>query len=216
MGRIGVPDTGSMSSPAVFDASWRDPWYLQHPLRAKVVMTASLLVVFGLHLALDNPDLAILYVLPVGLAALAFGLRLGTVAGVLGVGLLAGGVAARHEHLDAASWAGHVVPLLLLGVLAGVATDRIKDARRAEHFFMEVALLQRDNAEVNDSIIQSLTAARWLIESGQTERAVEAIDEAHQVAQGMVARVLGPDSVLGEQVRRPRQVIRRSAGDARG
>lgn len=204
-----------MTPTAVFDASWRDPWYLRQPLRAKVVMTVSFLAVFLLHLVIDNPDATILYVLPVALAALAFGFRLGTVAGVLAVALLAAGTSVTAEHLGTTSWVSHVLPLLLLGVLAGVASDRIRDARRAEHFFVEVALLARDNAETNDSIIQSISAARWLIESGQTDRALEALDESAALAQGMVSKVLGADSVLGHEVRRPQQVVRRSEAEGR-
>ncbi len=105
----------------------------------------------------------------------------------------------------------------MLGSLAGASADRIRQARAAERFANEVALLQREAAEVNDSVVQGIAAARWLLDSGQVERALEVLDETALGAQELVSRVLGADSVLSDDVRLPQQVVRRlrspSVGD---
>jgi hypothetical protein len=78
---------------------------------------------------------------------------------------------------------------------------------------MSVAVLQRDAAEVNDSVVQGLAATRWLLESGRVEPALEALDETAANAQGLVSRILGRGGVLGDDIRLPHQVIRISSGD---
>ncbi len=194
----------------------RDPWFVQHPLRAKVVVALSFVAVFVLHLTVSNADAAILYVLPVALAALGFGLVVGTVAGLVAVGLTVLGVMLTDESLPFIAWFSHIAPLLLLGLLAGASADRVRQARTAERYANEVALLQREAAEVNDSVVQGVAAARWLLESGQVERALDVLDDTAQSAQALVSRVLGSNSVLGDDVRLPHQVMRRQSSTSGG
>ena len=82
-----------MVHPVETDATRRDPWFVQHRSRAKAVVALSFVAVFVLHLLIDDADLTVLYVLPVTLAALGFGMIAGTVAGVIAVGLTVLGVA---------------------------------------------------------------------------------------------------------------------------
>jgi K+-sensing histidine kinase KdpD len=194
----------------------RDPWFVQHPVRAKMVVAASFVAVFVLHLWVGDADAAILYVLPVALAALAFGLLVGTVAGLVAVGLIVLNVVLTGESLPFIAWFSHAAPLLLLGLLAGASADRIRQARIAERYALEVALLQREAAEVNDSVVQGLAAARWLLESGQVDRALDVLDETAQSAQALVSRVLGANGVLADDVRMPQQVVRRHTSPSGG
>lgn len=71
-----------------------------------------------------------------------------------------------------------------------------------------MALLQRDAAEVNDSVIQGLVATKWLLESGEVERAIALLEATTVTAQELVTRVLGSESVLPSDVRRPLLVRR--------
>ena len=190
-------------------AGRREPWFVQHPVRAKIVVLCTFIAVFTLHLIVGDSDATILYVLPVALAALGFGLFVGTVAGLVAVWLIVAGVLVTGESLPFIAWFSHVMPLLLLGSLAGASADRIRQARQAERFATEVALLQREAAEVNDSVVQGIAAARWLLDSGQVERAAEVLDETALGAQELVSRVLGADGVLADDVRMPQQVVRR-------
>ncbi|MFZ4718277.1 MAG: hypothetical protein ACOYMR_02565 [Ilumatobacteraceae bacterium] len=205
-----------MVHPVDADVTRRDPWFVQHRSRAKAVVALSFVAVFVLHLLTDDADLSVLYVLPVTLAALGFGMVAGIVAGIVAVGLTVLGVALTSESVTVIGWCSHVAPLLLLGFLAGASADRVRQARRAERYAIEVAMLQRDAAEVNDSVVQGITAARWLLESGQVDRALEVLDDTAESAQTLVSRVLGSGSVLPHELRNAHQVQRRptaSAGD---
>jgi hypothetical protein len=182
---------------------------MQHPVRAKVVVLCSFIAVFTLHLIVGASESTVLYVLPVALAALGFGLIVGTVAGVVAVWLIVAGVLVTGESLSFIAWFSHVIPLLLLGTLAGASADRIRRARTAERFAADVALLQREAAEVNDSVVQGIAAARWLLDSGQIDRASEVLDETALNAQELVSRVLGANGVLDDDVRMPHRVVRR-------
>jgi hypothetical protein len=204
MATTGVPSS---------DVRRREPWFTQHPARALAVCVLSATAIFTLHLFVADADAAVLYVLPVALAALAFGLRPGTLAGVVASGLMVVGVLVGGQHLSVLAWCSHLAPLLLLGSLAGASADRVRDARRAERYAMSVAMLQRDAAEVNDSVVQGLAATRWLLESGRVEPALEALDETAASAQGLVSRILARGGVLADDVRRPQQVMHISLGD---
>jgi hypothetical protein len=197
-------------------AGRREPWFVQHPVRAKSVVLCSFLVVFTLHLIVGDAEATILYVLPVALAALGFGLFVGTVAGLVAVWLTVAGVLVSSESMTVVAWFSHVVPLLLLGSLAGASADRIRQARAAERYATEVALLQREAAEVNDSVVQGIAAAQWLLDSGRVDRAIEVLDETALRAQELVSRVLGSGSVLTDDVRMPQQVMRRHRAPSGG
>ena len=62
--------------------------------------------------------------------------------------------------------------------------------------------------EVNDSVIQGLVATKWLLESGEVERAIALLEATTVTAQELVTRVLGSESVLPSDVRRPLLVRR--------
>lgn len=191
----------------VGDIHRREPWFTQHPSRALAVIVASFTAILALHLFAADADASVLYVLPVALAAQSFGLRPGTFAGAVAAALMVLAVVVNSETLTALAWFSHLAPLLLLGWLAGASADRVRDARRAERYAMAVALLQRDAAEVNDTVVQGLAATRWLLEAGQVEPAMDALQETAASAQGLVTRVLARGGVLGDDVRHPHRVI---------
>ncbi len=91
-------------------ASRREPWFVQHPVRAKIVVLCSFIAVFALHLIVGDSDATILYVLPVALAALGFGLFVGTVAGFVAVWLIVAGVLVTGETMPFIAWFSHVAP----------------------------------------------------------------------------------------------------------
>jgi len=139
--------------------------------------------------------IAMLYVLPVALLALSFGFRVGLGAGILAVSLFAVWMVSDGESLSPLGWLSGVTPLLLVGALVGLATERIRDANRVERHAMEIALLEREAAEINDSVVQQMAATKWLLESGRVDEAIELLEATMTTGQRLVTRVLGSDSL---------------------
>jgi hypothetical protein len=131
-----------------------------------------------------------LYILPVALAAATFGRRAGLAAGVLAVALIGVWVAARGVHLSPTGWATRVVPILLLGFLLGGAMDRLRQAEADRSRLERAALLHREAIEINDSLIQQMTAAKWAFEAGQTESGMRILTGALSHAQQLVSRLI--------------------------
>lgn len=174
------------------------PWFWLRPVLAIGVSGALFAGIMVLRWTVGGVEDAIsmLYVLPVALLALTFGLWAGIGAGLLAVSLLALWVVTADESLSAMGWLSRATPLLLLGVLVGAAADRIRDANEAERRAAEVALLQREAAEINDRVLQQMAAAKWMLEAGRTDDGVDILASTMDTAQQLVARMLGPDSVL--------------------
>jgi signal transduction histidine kinase len=168
------------------------PWFRRHP---GLAVAAALVLFAGIALARfvagDERDATLLLlVLPVALLALAFGLVAGTAAAAVSVGLLVGWVIASGVELSALGWASRVTPLLLLGVLIGHASD---SQRRAEAMAARLAIVeerQREAAEINDTIVQRLAAAKWSLESGNNQAGVEALEEVMEASQNLVVDLL--------------------------
>jgi hypothetical protein len=191
----------------------RGPWFWLHPILAlgvSVGLFGGVLLLRWLVAGVED-SISMLYVLPVALLALTFGLRVGLAAGLVAVGLLVAWVAWSGEQLSPLGWLSRVTPLLLLGGLVGVAAERIRDADRIERHAAEIELLQRDAAEINDSLIQGMAVTKWLFESGQASAGIELLEETMVTGQQLVGRMLGSDSVLPGDLRRSRPGARRSS-----
>ena len=188
------------------------PWFDRRPRRAIAIASALFLAVFLLRISVgDERDaIAMLYVLPIALIAISFGQRAGVIAGGVAVGLLATWTLVSDVSLTPLGWLSRIVPLVLIGGLIGGASDRMRAADAAERRADAIALLQRDGAEINDSIVQSLSVAKWAIESGDVERAQSILDDTIVSGQKLVTRVLGSESPVHDQIRRSRRHVRPS------
>jgi hypothetical protein len=51
-------------------------------------------------------------------------------------------------------------------------------------------LREREAAEINDSVIQGLVAAKWSIEAGQIERGLDALTDTIATTESLVAALL--------------------------
>src|SRR3954463_11209664 len=105
--------------------AWRDPWFRRRPSVILAVAVLLYVAVLVLRLAAGSPvdAYSMLYAFPVTLVATAFGLRGGAVAGLVAVGLMALWGVVDDVTLSWLAWSSRVLPLLLLGVLIGHATD---------------------------------------------------------------------------------------------
>lgn len=135
---------------------------------------------------------SMLYVFPVALVATTFGMRAGTAAGLLAVALIAVWATADHVSLAPVAWAARVLPILLLGVLVGEATDRLRRIEAERRLLEAAALLHREAIEINDSLIQRMTVAKWALEAGRDEAALraltDAVHEAHRLVSDLIRR----------------------------
>ena len=150
--------------------------------------------VLSLRLSSGTPvdAYSMLYALPVALVATAFGLRAGTVAGVVAVGLTVLWAVTQDIPLTPTGWASRVMPLLLLGVLLGHATDRARRAESERRRLQAAALLHREAIEINDSLVQGMAAAKWSLETGHAETGTEILNQtiaqAHELVSGLIRR----------------------------
>jgi K+-sensing histidine kinase KdpD len=180
--------------PSLLGRRPRDPWFHDRPGLALAVIAALFVAVFLLRLAMgDSEDpYSMFYVLPVALAATAFGQRGGLLAALLAVALILAWTLLSDVSLDAAGWATRAVPILLLGVLLGRATDRVREAEAQRRRLEVGAALHREAIEINDTLVQRMTAAKWALEAGRVDAGLSdltaAVSEAQQLVSGLIRR----------------------------
>jgi hypothetical protein len=187
------------------------PWFwLNRPLAVAVsVVLFAFVFVLQWFVAGFKDPISMLYVLPVALLALTFDFRVGLAAGGAAVGLIGVWVAASGETLSPLGWLSRATPLVLLGALVGAAADRIRRTSEVERRATKVAMLQREAAEINDTVLQQLAATKWLLESGHLDDGIELLDATMTTARQLVTRMLGPDSVLPGDLRRSQPTVAR-------
>lgn len=174
------------------------PWFRRHPPLAAAVTVVFFLAVTALLLFVgDERDAtALLYALPVALAGMTFGRRGGALAAAASTVLLWTWVAADDAvSLTALGWASRLVPLALLGVLVGAASDAIEETIRTRLELAVAEARRRDAAEVNDEIIQRLTVVKWRLEAGAGEDAADLLGDVMSEAQQLVASLLDGDDL---------------------
>jgi hypothetical protein len=181
--------------------------FQRHPWAAVVLAVAMFCAVFVLRLAVEGSSdhITSLFVLPIALLAVAFGMWAGASAGAVGVLLVFVWVWADGVSLTPLGWFGRVVPLLLLGVLVGQAADRLRAAAATEEALFASRLREREAAEINDGIVQRLVAAKWSLEADQPDRALETLTETIETAESLVVALLrgqrfrsGPPAAIEE------------------
>ena len=146
------------------------------------------------------------YVLPVALLATSFGLRGGLDAGLLAIALIAVWAVVRDVSLGPTGWASRVVPLMLLGVLLGEASDRERRTATLYAFAREVAaaaMLHREAIEINDSLVQGMAAAKWALEAGQVDAGLQTLTETITRAHELVSVLIRQAGMGGHTEKLP-------------
>lgn len=168
------------------------PWFRRHPVLTLCVAVVLFAMVLCVRLLTDSPAEAysMLYVFPVALLATAFGRRAGVAAGLAATGLVVVWVVTKDVSMSPSGWATRAVPLLLLGALVGDASDRLLRAEKERLELESAALLHREAIEINDSLVQGMVAARWLLESGQPDVGLAALDETIARGQRLVSALI--------------------------
>jgi len=176
------------------------PWYRSSAPAALVVSSGLFVAVTIVHVIANGTGEAvdILYALPVALLAMSFGLRGGLIGAAIGFTLFAvvelvDGVG----DIDATGWISRAAGLFLLGALLGRATDQIEAGRlraiaeaEERQRLEERARRQAEGLEISDSILQHLAVAKWMIEAGEHDGAVEILTSTMATGERMVAELL--------------------------
>ena len=175
------------------------PWFRDRPRLAVAVAVAlfGLLAASSIAFRSDQPLIAVGLVLPVSLLAVAFGRRGGIVGGLAGMAFaVIWSLTAGHASERPAALASSLT-LLLIGALIGEAVDEIEAsehrtrmAQLAQHQAEQIAERRSRATEVNDAIVQGVAAAKWALEAGNVDRAVEVLDETVGAGQRMVSELL--------------------------
>lgn len=192
-----------MASPAT-QPRGRAPWFREQPLWTLTVAGVLFVAVFTLRLTVGDATDAVnlLYALPVSLVALAFGRNAGSAAGFAGVALVSGWALLTSADLSVLGWTSRVVPLLLLGYLLGDASDRLEEADRLERAYAEAAQRHRDATEVNDTLVQGMSAAKWSLEAGRHDTALKTLEETLALGHELVSKLMR-DADMGIDGHRP-------------
>ncbi len=133
---------------------------------------------------------SMLYTLPVALLATAFGRGAGIVAGLVAVGLIGVWVLVNDVPMSGLGWISRIVPMMLLGTLLGDAADRLRRGEDERVQLAAAARLHREAIEINDSLVQGMSAAKWSFEAGRMETGLATLDQTimlgHELVSGLI------------------------------
>lgn len=182
------------------------PWFHRHPRLAVVAAAGLMIAISVLRFATgDERDATtLLMVLPIALVALAFGLRAGALAAGGAVAVLMAWVVIEDISLSPLGWIARVVPLMLLGILIGHASDSQRRAAAVAARLGRVEERQREAAEINDTIVQNLTVAKWNVEAGNGEAGISALEDVIEASQALVIDLLAGLDISESDRRRSR------------
>jgi hypothetical protein len=168
------------------------PWFVRRPRTTIAVAAGMYVTIFAARLVFGDPadDVYLLFTLPVALLAVAFGLRAGVLAGLAGVALIAVWVNISGTGLSWIGWAARISPILLLGYLLGDAVDRLRRAEREQRRLKEAARRQRDAIEINDTIVQGLSAAKWALEAGDLPQGLSIVSDTLDLGHHLVSELI--------------------------
>jgi K+-sensing histidine kinase KdpD len=188
------------AGPATADGRRTSPWYRLHPSNSILVALALFVAISVLQWFNNGTGqaIAVLYVLPISLLAVTLGAR-GGLTGATGGFVLFAVFEIGHGSgdIDATGWAVRAIAMFLLGGLLGRATDQTTASERAalaeqqRRCQLEEANHRYAEAfEINDSLLQQMVAAKWMVEQNHTDQATELLTETIARGERMVAGLL--------------------------
>jgi hypothetical protein len=160
-----------------------------HPLVPLAIAFGLFASIFVLRLSVDTSDgpITVLYVFPIALLGVVFGLRVGALAALLGVLLVVVWIALDDFSPSVVGWFGRIVPLLVIGLLVGNAADRLRGVSVSEQASFAARLGELEAAEVQHSIVRELIVAKAYLQGGQIEESLGALENGLAAAEALVA-----------------------------
>ena len=139
-------------------------------------------VVLALRFAVDDPveAIAILFVIPIALTALAAGQRGGLGGAVLSTGLLTVWVVVDDVHLGVGGWASRLAAFFIIGLIVGQYESIAREYQRR-------LLGERYAAELQERVVQSLVLAGYQLGEQDLTAARTSVDEALAGAKEIIA-----------------------------
>ena len=164
-----------------------------HPFVPVVVAIGLFVVIFVLRLAVSETDARItgFYVVPIAVLATVYGLRVGALAACAASVLVVAWVEIDGISQTPLVWVGLIVPLVLVGLLVGETSDRLRAASIAESASFASRLGAVEAAEIRDLILPPLAAARESLEAGRVPEGLAALTEGIIAAERLKEH-LGP------------------------
>jgi hypothetical protein len=199
-------DGQAAGRPKLGRAQTVEPWFHRRLGLTIAVASALYAAVFGLQWLVAGPEpITLLFCFPIALLAVAFGLRAGLLAGLVGIVLVAVWASVGGVELSFWGWVTRAAPMLLLGALLGHAADQLRRSEAERNRLMAASQRHRDAVEFNDRIVQELSAAKWALEAGRPERGLDILRNTVNAAEDMVSQMLrdADDDAGGRAGRRP-------------
>jgi hypothetical protein len=141
---------------------------------------------------------ALLFTVPIALLAATLGARAGVLASLLAIGFLVLWVTHAGVHLSPVGWAARLVPLLMMGTLLGAVTDRLRRAEAERYQLALGAHRRREAIEINDSIVQGLSAIKWSLDAGNTHQALALTAEHLELGHRLVSDLIRDAGLAGD------------------
>jgi hypothetical protein len=179
------------AAPEAVTSDAVEPWFHRRPGFTIAVASALYVAVLGLRWLVAAPEpIMLLFCFPIALLAVAFGLRAGLLAGLVGIVLIAIVTAVGGVELSFWGWVTRAAPMLLLGGLLGHAADQLRRSEAERNRLLTAAQRHRDAVDFNDRVVQELAAAKWALEAGHRERGLDIVMSTLDAAQDMVSQML--------------------------
>jgi hypothetical protein len=167
------------------------PWFRQRPGLTVAVAAVLYAAVLALQWTVVGPEpITLLFCFPIALLAVAFGLRVGLLAGATGILLVLMWVVTQDAELSFLGWVSRVAPMVLLGGLLGDAADRLHRSETERIELRTAAQRHFDAIELQDGVLQQISAAKWALEAGRTELGLEIVTTTLDATQGLISDML--------------------------